>query len=646
MTIIQLPPHVASQIAAGEVVERPSSIVKELVENSIDSGATRINVSITRGGVDTIQITDNGCGIPADQLQLAFTSHATSKLTAITDLAKLATLGFRGEALPSIASVANVVCRSRTKDQDHAAQITIDYGELQLPVKPAGNPVGTTIEVNRLFARQPARLKFLRTHVTEAAHCQRIVSRYAMAYPHIRFQYSCDQHQHVVTNGTSDLRETILAVYDSDVAQAMIPVHQQRGPVEITGYVAPPHIHRSSRNELTIFVNHRWIQDRNLHWAIEQAFEHSLDKGRHPLAVINIGLDPELVDVNAHPTKQEVRFRHERQVFGAVQSAIRSALNAATPPRPLSERPIHQDEPLHHTEHQTTSPPASDQPTPQPSQSRPPSPAPKRQTRDQIRRDPAIWPEFNESTPSTPPPAIPRRTFQRDYDSEQPDVTTTPPTLPATVYCQPDSTEVGPPTRMPPLTDVLTALTVLGQSQLTYIVATANDALFLIDQHAAHERVNYDQLVSSIRDQPIPAQQLITPYEFTVDPQQAEIAAQFQDELTHYGFRTSVSPEGFCSIMAIPANMVAGHNPNPQQAFIDTIDAIATGGTPQELEHTMAATIACHSSVTAGQQLNFKQMQSIVTRLAVTPEPHHCPHGRPTTLTLSKQRIETEFKRR
>ena len=634
MPIIQLPPHVASQIAAGEVVERPSSIVKELVENSIDSGATRINVAITRGGVDSIRITDNGSGIPADQLQLAFASHATSKLTSITDLTNLATLGFRGEALPSIASVANVVCRSRTIEQENAAQLTVDYGDLQLPVKSVGSPVGTTIEVYRLFARQPARLKFLRTHVTEAAHCQRIVSRYAMAYPHIRFQYSCDQHQLVTTNGTGDLRETILAVYDSEVAQAMMPVHHQRGPVEITGYVAPPHVHRSSRNELTIFVNRRWIQDRNLHWAIEQAFEHSLDKGRHPLAVINIALDPELVDINAHPTKQEVRFRHERQVFGAVQSAIRSALNAASPPRPLSERPIHQDEPL--PQHQT--PPSTSSPTS--------APLTTRQSRDQIRRDPDIWPEFNNSTPSAPPPAIPRRTSQRLRYPEIPDDDQSQTIVADTAYCQTDSSDHSAPIRMPPLTDALPLLTVLGQSQLTYIIATANDALFLIDQHAAHERVNYDQLVSSIRDHPIPAQQLIAPYDVNIDPQQAEIAAQYQSQLSHYGFRISVSSDGFCSIMAIPANMVARRNTSPQQALIDTLNAIENGGTPQELEHTMAATIACHSSVTAGDALNHEQMQSIVTQLAVTPEPHHCPHGRPTTLTLSKHRIETEFKRR
>ena len=325
MDIQVLTPAVAARIAAGEVVERPASVVKELVENAIDAGASRITVSIEQGGIRSIRVQDNGSGIPAHQVETAFSRHATSKLRTADDLRSIATLGFRGEALPSIAAVSDLTCVTCSADGEAAARYRIIYGEPDDQPRPTGAAVGSDIKVEHLFGNQPARLKFLKTKPTEASQAQRVVARYAMAYPNIRFQFDNDANTTFRTDGTGKLIETILSIMGYETASSMLPALLEADDTRVSGYIGNTNLHRSNRNDISVTVNGRWIQDSNLAYAIEQGYANSLPLGRRPIAVIHLEVPPELVDVNAHPTKQEVRFRHESKIFASIQRAVREA---------------------------------------------------------------------------------------------------------------------------------------------------------------------------------------------------------------------------------------------------------------------------------------------------------------------------------
>ena len=330
MPIRILTPDVAARIAAGEVIERPASVVKELVENALDAGASRITVEITGGGVDSIRVTDDGCGIEAAELETAFERHATSKLADDEDLTRVLTLGFRGEALPSIAAVAAVEVVSRPPGSEAAAALTIGpAGRAERSSK--GAPVGTTVSVRGLFERQPARRKFLRTPASEGGAIARAFSHYALAYPEVRFQLIADGRQSLHTPGSGDLRDAVAAVYGLDAGSAMLEVRGEGVPVGVSGLAGPPSFSRSNRSYISLFVNRRWIQSRRLAFAVEGAYQGMLMTGRHPIAVIGLRLEPGEVDVNVHPTKAEVRFRDEPAAFSAVQKAVRAALVTGSP---------------------------------------------------------------------------------------------------------------------------------------------------------------------------------------------------------------------------------------------------------------------------------------------------------------------------
>jgi DNA mismatch repair protein MutL len=329
MTIRVLTPEVAARIAAGEVVERPASVVKELVENALDAGAGAVSVEAIGGGVDSIRVVDDGCGLAPEELELAFARHATSKL-ADDDLLRIATLGFRGEALPAIAAVAEVEMLSRPPGAQSAAFIRLDEG-VAVERGSRGAPVGTSIAMRELFARHPARLKFLRSPSAEANQIASAVIHYALAYPAVRFTLTLDGRQGLLTSGSGELRDAIAAVYGTDVGAAMLPVRPREGAITVEGLAAAPHVSRASRGYVSLFVNGRWIQNRRLAYAVEEAYRGMLMVGRYPIAVLHLRLPYEEVDVNVHPTKREVRFRDESAVFGAVQRAVRAALLESAP---------------------------------------------------------------------------------------------------------------------------------------------------------------------------------------------------------------------------------------------------------------------------------------------------------------------------
>ncbi len=611
MNIQILPPNVAAQIAAGEVVERPASVVKELVENAIDAGATQISVSIEQGGTKSIRVQDNGSGISGDQVETAFSRHATSKLRTADDLRNIATLGFRGEALPSIAAVSVLTCVTCTADAEAATRYRIRYGEPEDQPRPAGAAIGTNITVENLFGNQPARLKFLRTKPTEAAHVQRIVARYAMAYPHVRFAYANDGKETFRTNGTAKLQETILSIMGHDVAAKMLPVLLDTDDVRVSGYVGNTDLHRSNRNDISVTVNGRWIQDSNLSYAIEQGYGNSLPMGRRPIAVLHLVVPAEMVDVNAHPTKQEVRFRHESKIFAAIQRAVREALSSHgvvhQPSRrffgPASQRNCRRPVPDNARFDQEPSfrPPADEQ-----NQRARPMPS---------REDPST---------STGRTASERRSPRLPED----------PLVTTDLQARHN------------LRDTIPELRLIGQAQRTFILADGPDGLYVLDQHAAHERVIFDRVFRQRTGQPADSQKLMLPEQASLDEFQHETLVQHLEVIEQQGFSLQHLGDLTWQINAVPLPLTAPHCPGPEHALQRLLDEFAAEQIISSPQQAVAATIACHSAARAGDVLDVGEMRAIIEQLAKTPEPHRCPHGRPTIVQISTLRLEQEFRRR
>ena len=624
MNIRQLDPQVAAQIAAGEVVERPASVVKELVENSIDAGATRITVEIKGSGVEQIRINDNGSGIPADELSLAFQRHTTSKLLQAEDLQTITTLGFRGEALPSIASVSIVECHSRTPDTPAGTRVLLQHGRMQEPPQAYGCPVGTTLQVSDIFGNTPVRRKFLRTRNTELNHIQQAVARYAMARPSIKFLLTTDSRNTLETPGNDRLIETILALYDRETAENMLELSLEREDIRISGYTANREAHRGSRAEITTLVNGRWIRDSNLAYAVEQAYDKTLPPHRHPISVINIDIPGHLVDVNAHPTKQEVRFKSSNKVFGTVRQAVEQALR--------EHSPIHRVRPPLRSQSQTFprfSPPEAGNPARQepgpslspgtPTMETPTTETHTRKEPNQSGRIPA-----SGSQGRLPGPETETRPTWHGIPSDQ-----------LQERLAPDQT----------LSITLGQLRVLGQSAGTYIVADHPHGLCLLDQHAAHERVIYDKLQADAKKGPAKTQRMLVPITTTLGPQQSDMAQEYDELLERYGFSLTPGENGQWTILTVPAVMInqAG---SPEEMLANLLDELAFETVTTEFETALTATMACHSAVRAGDHLTVEEMESIIQQLADTHDPHTCPHGRPTSLQLRNSHIEMEFRRR
>lgn len=579
MPIQQLPPHVAAQIAAGEVVERPASVVKELVENSLDAGATRVTVSVREGGVAEIRVTDDGCGIPADELALAFHHHATSKLIAAADLETVATLGFRGEALPSIAAVARVICTTKITEAEAGARIEFRYGDL-VGQQASGSPVGMTIEVVDLFGNLPARRRFLRSAAAETARIQEVLTRYALAYPEVRFTLTADGREQINTPGNDRLQDVILSLYGGDVAARMLPVCGEGDSASVSGYASAPDLNRHNRSNITLLVNRRWVYHRSIIYAIEQAYQGTLPDRRYPLAVINVELPAAEVDVNSHPTKREVRFRNENRIFSAVQRAVHDALTAHAPVREAAR-------------------------------SFTPLAAPSPDARPSLHTPARLEPARDTPYPSGGSQALP------------------------TVGLAPLASS---------LRDVVAGLRVVGQIRQTYVVAEGSDGMYLVDQHAAHERIVYDQIRRRQHERVV--QPLLAPISAELSMAQAATLEEYNELLTGYGFQLEPFGGDAWLVRTVPATLASGRNPDPAQALINLLDAVAVEQVVMEREDALAATIACHGAVRAGDTLNYDEMDALLRQLEATENPHHCPHGRPTVIHFTEYQLEREFGRR
>jgi DNA mismatch repair protein MutL len=568
-----LPEQVSSAIAAGEVVERPSSVVKELVENSLDAGAARVEVEIEEGGQRLIRVTDNGEGIPTSDIELAVARFATSKLRTADDLDHIQSLGFRGEALSSIGAISRLEIASRTQDESVGAVLQVDGGEIREP-KPQGLPQGTQVSVRNLFFNVPARREFLKTEATERRWIARLVTRYALAYPHVSFSLVQEGREAFKSSGAGDHREILAEIYGLEVAQEMLHLPPGGLPeLQISGYISPPHVHRSNRRELTFFVNGRWVQDASLSAAVLQAYHTLLMVGRYPIAALFLELDPEDVDVNVHPAKAEIRFKDSRKVFAIVQRAVRAALIGQAP-------------------------------------------APSVDLSSQWRNT-----GMEGERAASPEWSLWHEAQEGPIDLE-----------PA------NTSAVGAQDGVPLLRPV-------GQVGASYLVAEGPDGLYLIDQHAAHERILFEQFMHANQTGELESQNLLQPQTVDFGPGEADLLEEKLEVVNSIGFTVEHFGPRTYRVLAVPA-MFTGRD--PAVLLRSVVGEFEEDEAPlaAEMEALIAARICKRVAVKAGQVLARPEQERLLRELEACSAPRTCPHGRPTMIHLSVDSLERQFGRR
>jgi DNA mismatch repair protein MutL len=602
MPIRVLPEDVASQIAAGEVVERPSSAVTELVENSIDAGSTDIRVETRAGGKQLIRVTDNGSGVSAAEVEIAFHRHSTSKLTTAADLARITTLGFRGEALASIAAVSRMTFVTRVSDEVVGTLLRLEGGRI-VTRQESGRPPGTAVTVEDLFFNVPARLKFLRTDRTERRHIDAWLTRYALAYPGLRFTLSHDGKVVFQSPGHDRLRDVLVAVYGLEIGATLLEIaaastddQHPTSAIQVTGFVSPPSLHRANRTYITLFVNGRWVQDTSLTYAVVQAYHTLLPGGRYPLAVVMVHVPPADVDVNVHPAKSEVRFRDGDAVFRAVQRAVRRTLIQQSPIA-AAVRPLAAPRPDAHGE---TWPISSAQWREQA----------RGRGRERLRMAGLGSRQSEEQL----------RFEERVSDGEAGRSVLAP------------SAEGLPPLR------------IVGQLGTTYIVAEGPAGMYLIDQHAAHERVLFERLLAERQRAAVASQTLLEPTPINLSPEAAGLLEEHLEILGSLGFQ--VEPFGGTTMLmrALPVLLA---QTDPTQILEDIAAALSAGDAPLAgaVEETVARQVCKQAAVKAGQVMAQAEMEELVRALERCASPRTCPHGRPTMIHLSVEQLAREFGR-
>lgn len=567
MTIRKLPEEVSSAIAAGEVIERPASVVKELMENALDAEASSVEVLIEGGGLASITVSDDGSGIPFNQIELAVARFTTSKLATVQDLFDLHTLGFRGEALASIGAVSRLELVSRSEGEAAGVRLTVEGDAVGQPSQTAA-PRGTVVRVRELFFNVPARRKFLKSPNAERRRIMKLVTRYALAYPTVRFRLMSEKREAFQTAGDGNQTAILAAMYGPEVARAMIPVEESGDtPYRVRGYMAPPHITRSNRSEISLFVNGRWIQDPSLTAAVVQAYHALIMVGRYPLAALFIEVPPADLDVNVHPAKAEVRFANSERLFSVVQRVLRASLLGQWS-------------------------------------------GPQLETAPGWRGQRAIGPDWAVAHPELPSIRSP--------------VLAVPQSLPAATV---------------PL------LRPVGQVGASYLVAEGPDGIYLVDQHAAHERVLFEQLMAQARRGQLESQTLLEGTNVELPAHQIPLLQENLEVLRSLGFEIeSFGPRSF-RLRSVPAilNRMA-----PERALWAVVDDLDEDESPlaDELEARLAARVCKAAAVKAGQVLSMSEQEQLLRDLEACQLPRTCPHGRPTMIHLSVAALERQFGRR
>ncbi len=635
------------KIAAGEVIERPASVVKELVENAIDAGATSVTVEIKDGGISFIRVADNGSGIPMDQVPLAFLRHSTSKIRTVDDLTKTLSLGFRGEALSSIAAVAQVEVITKTRADKFGTLYRISGGKEEGSPHQAGAPDGTTFLVRQLFYNTPARRKFLKTAMTEASHVQDLMTHMALSHPEISFQFLNNGQSKLHTSGNGQLRDVIYQIYGREVNANLLPVNFEDGGIKITGYLGAPLISRGNRNFETCFVNGRYIKNTIISKAVEDAYRDFTMQHKYPFVVLHLTMDQGQVDVNVHPAKMELRFSNQQAVYNAVYEAVDRTLHGKELiPEVGLDTP--KEEPRRHPDTQ----PKPAQEAPPPRQSIPP----KEERNldyfmDQMKQRVTAWHQDPEA------PAYPDGT---GAGKKQPD---THPTQPAAEQIGEDKQPFEPARaeEIPDLEGSAVQLSLfdepllkrenkpdyrlIGQVFETYWLVEFQNQLYIIDQHAAHERVLYERTLKSMKMREYTSQMISPPLILNLSMQEAETLRTYMDQFTRIGFEIEDFGQDSFAVRAVPDNLFSIAKKDLLMEMLDDLNDEVNRNMPADLIDEKVASMSCKAAVKGNMKLSFAEADALIGELLTLDNPYHCPHGRPTIITMSKRELEKKFKR-
>ncbi len=624
------------KIAAGEVVERPFSVVKELTENALDAGASAVTVEIRDGGASLIRVTDNGCGIPADEVRKAFLRHSTSKIASVEDLLSARTLGFRGEALASVAAVARVELLTKTADALTGVRYVIEGGTERF-LEEAAVPDGTTVKVENLFYNVPVRRKFLKKPGVEAAAVTDYVQRLILGHPDVAFRYYNGGREPVLlSSGRGELRNCVFAVYGRDIADKLLEVSASDGTFTVSGFVSRPQLARANRSFQSLFINGRYVRSALVDKVLDEVYKDFLVPGTFPVTVLHLSMDPSLLDVNVHPTKMEVRFGCEEALRSFLHGAVLAALRASSLVsregmiRESAEAVRREESPAGTT---------IAQPVEKPAETTISRPAEKPVVHP--AEHPAEKPIEKPVEPPIEKPAEKPAEHPAEHPAEKP--------VQISVYSDPIPVAEAPELREDELpfgdTDpVPEDLRLIGQAFGTYWLAERRGMLYVMDQHAAHERVLYDRFRAMLREGPVDSQLLLEPLTVTVDPREVALLPGFQPELCRMGFEAEAFGEDCVIVRAVPFIFNSPLEAADMAAMLDLLVAGSRDASRDLLLDKMAMT-ACKAAVKGNSLMSEKEAEELLRALFASENPYNCPHGRPTLISLTKYELERRFKR-
>lgn len=650
------------QIAAGEVIERPSSVVKELVENSIDAGATAVTVEIRDGGTSFIRVTDNGSGIDRDQVAVAFLRHSTSKIRVVEDLFHVASLGFRGEALSSIASIAMVELITKTRDADAGVRYVIEGGA-EKKLEDMAAPDGTTFLVRSLFYNTPARRKFLKSPMTEAGYISDLMERLALSRPDISFQFINNGQTKLHTSGNHNLKDVIYHIYGREIAANLAEIDAEQGPVRITGFIGKPAVSRGNRGFENYFINGRYIKSNVIARGIEEGYRTFMMQHKYPFTALHFTIDGGLLDVNVHPTKMELRFSNQEQLYRFVRETVHQGLMGR---ELIPEVKLNEDEPVKKAEDKPQQPQAA--PTPQERnleyfmeqmRKRVNAEFEEKKAAKQVEARPVLKddPIFSNEELAMLEPKIEKRqqeqpVVQAEEKTPVPECAVEPGILredgvyrvtriekaPDTAYEQQDLFDhrlLNPKTK----SDII----IIGQLFETYWLVQFEDKFYMIDQHAAHEKVLYERTVRTLANKEITSQMVSPPLILTLNMQEAAKLAEYQDYFQELGFEIEPFGGKEYAVSAVPANLYGLAEKDLFMELLDDLEYVSGKNTEMILDKI--ASMSCKAAVKGNQRLSTAEAKELIEELLTLDNPYNCPHGRPTIISMSKQEIEKKFKR-
>lgn len=693
------------KIAAGEVIERPASIVKELVENAIDAGADSVTVEIRDGGISLIRIMDNGCGIPHEEVRSAFLRHSTSKIRSVEDIAHISSLGFRGEALSSIAAVTKTELITKTEEEELGTRYVIEGGK-EISIEEIGAPNGTTFLVHQLFYNVPARRKFLKTPMTEAAHVQDLLMHLALSHPEVSIRFINNGQEKLRTSGNGKLKDVIYNVYGRDVAANLLDIDYEKGALKITGYLGKPVITRGNRNFENFFVNGRYVKSPMISKSLEDAYRDFTMQHKFPFAVLHFHINGEDIDINVHPTKMELRFQKQQEVYNTVYESVHRRLlepeliQTAEIPDPVSDGKTEKKESPFLLRSRVQSAPVPVSSAEERSQDQREfntgraaedhSSSQASEVRDEdyfirkMRERVMAYHQRNSSAEVSDRRGIFRQQEQSEriheasvYNVSVPDIMTEAGTAapgersqqqkPAeqsqhksaqeqkVTEKQEAQTEKSPQNQAPRQMDlfeenflkrdVLAEYKLIGQVFDTYWLVEFHDSLYIIDQHAAHERVLYERTLKSMKNREFTSQYLSPPIILTLTMQEAQLLEENMDRFTRIGFEIEPFGGEEYAVRAVPDNLFSIAKKELLMEMIDDLaDGLTTNMTPELIDEKVAS-MSCKAAVKGNKRLSAQEVDTLIGELLTLDNPYHCPHGRPTIIAMTKRELEKKFKR-